>query len=150
LAVERYCRAGWRDSWRGVTALAALLVAGCGGANTLYPVGGTVYLDGQPAKELAGGTVTFNSGELHKSASGQIHADGTYRLGSLRQDDGVLAGKYEVTVAPPEAAARGERGGRPRTAPALVFEGPTEREVTVERRANDIPLHLRRKPAPPH
>jgi hypothetical protein len=131
-------------------ALAVLLVAGCSGANTLYPVHGTVYLDGQPATELAGGTVTLNSGELHKSASGQIQTDGTYRLGSLRQDDGALPGKYEVTVAPPEGAARSERGGRRRAAPLLVFEGPTEREVTVERRANDIPLHLRRKPAPPH
>jgi hypothetical protein len=143
--VTRSCRAAYRGLLLGVT----LLIAGCGGANTPYPVGGTVYLDGQPAKELAGGTVTFNSPELRKSASGTIQADGTYRLGSLKQDDGALPGKYDVTVAPPEVAAAGERGGRRRAAPPLVFEGPTEREVTVERGANDITLHLRRKPAPP-
>src|SRR5260370_28377297 len=129
-----------------MSARVALGAAGCNGANSPYPVQGTVYLDGQPAKELAGGTVTFNSNELRKSASGQIQADGSYRLGSLKQDDGALPGNYEVTVAPPEVAAGGERGGRRRLAPPLVFEGPKEREVTVERRANDIPIQLHRKP----
>jgi hypothetical protein len=132
-----------RVLWLGVTALVA---AGCtGGADTPYPVCGTVYLDGQPAKELAGGTVTFTSGQLHKMASGVIKADGTYCLGSLRADDGAIPGKYEVTVSPPETAGSGERGkGRP-AARGVVFGLPKEPQVTVERKSNDIPIHLHRK-----
>jgi hypothetical protein len=130
----------------GVTALAALVAAGCGGgADTPYPVGGTVYLDGQPAKELVGGTVTFSSSELHKMASGMIKPDGTYRLGSLTAEDGAVPGKYEVTVSPPETAGAGERGkGRP-AAKGVVFGLPKDLQVTVERKSNDIPIHLRRK-----
>src|SRR5262249_17495889 len=98
------------------------------------------------AKELAGGTVTCSSTELHKSASGEIQADGTYRLGSLKKNDGAVPGTYQVTVSPPETTAAGERGGGRRPAPSpVLFEGPENPEVTVEPRANDIPIHLRRR-----
>jgi hypothetical protein len=128
-----------------VTATAALVAAGCaGGADAPYPVHGTVFLDGQPAKELAGGTVTFNSTELHKSASREIQADGTYRLGSLKKDDGAIPGKYAVTVSPPEVPAAGERGSRRAAVKPASFEDPKNLEVTVERRTNDIPVQLRR------
>jgi hypothetical protein len=124
---------------------AAFVAAGCGGgADSPSPVHGTVYLDGMPAKELAGGTVTFNSEELHKSASGEIQADGSYRLGSLREDDGAIPGKYQVTVSPPEVSGAGERGGRSPEAKLVSFRGPETREVTVERKTNDIPIHLQR------
>jgi hypothetical protein len=138
-----------RPSWRGLllvlTAVAGLVAAACGGGeNTLYPVHGTVYLDGEPAKELAGGTVTFNSSELHRSASGQIEADGTYRLGTLKKHDGAVPGKYRVTVSPPEISEAGERGNRGPAAKPVSFEGPKDVEVTVERRANEIPVQLQR------
>jgi hypothetical protein len=140
----------WRGLLLGATAGAALVAAGCGGgANAPYPVEGTVFLDGQPAKELAGGTVTFNSTALHKSASGEIQADGTYRLGSLKQDDGAIPGKYQVTVSPPETAGAGERGSRRPGAKPVAFEEPKNLEVTVERTTNDIPIRLKRKTARP-
>jgi hypothetical protein len=133
----------------GVTAVAALVAAGCGGgANTPYPVQGTVFLDDQPATELAGGTVTFNSPQLHKSASGAIEADGTYRLGTWKKDDGALPGKYEVSVSPPESAGTGERRRRSRGAKPVSFETPKNLEVTVEQTTNDIPIHLRRSGTP--
>jgi hypothetical protein len=125
-------------------AAAASVAAGCGGANSSYPVQGTVYLDGQPAEELAGGTVTFNSPELHKSASGTIEANGTYRLGGVKKGDGAIPGKYQVTVSPPEAPASGERGGRRGAAKTVRFEVPKDLEVTVERKSNDIPIQLHR------
>jgi hypothetical protein len=128
----------------GVAAAAALAAAGCGGANAPYPVRGTVYLDGEPAKELAGGTVFFNSAELHKSASGSIDAEGNYRLGGVKKDDGAIPGKYQVTVSPPETSGSGERGGRRPAAKAVAFEAPKNLEVTVERKANDIPIQLHR------
>ena len=128
-----YCL-GWRGLFLGATVLAVL---GCG-ANTRYPVKGTVSLDGQPATELAGGTVTFNSSELHQSASAAIRADGTYELTAV-------PGKYQVTVSPREAAPTGERGPRKvPTVKAVRFE-QGKLEVTVERGGNDIPIPLHRR-----
>src|SRR5262249_61777492 len=94
--IDRRCR---RGLLLGVTAVAAFAAAGCaGGADTPHPVKGTVYFDGQPAKELAGGTATFNSTELHKSASGEIQAERTYPLGSPAKDDVAIPGPYPVAV----------------------------------------------------
>jgi hypothetical protein len=100
-------------------------------------------LDDQPATELAGGTVTFTSSELRKSASGEIQADGSYRLGSLTKDDGAIPGKYEVTVSPPETPVQGERKKR-QDAAAVPVLAAEKLEVTVEAKTNDVPIHLHR------
>jgi hypothetical protein len=145
--LHRACRPGFCC---GVAVMVALVAAGCGGgADSLYAVRGTVYLDGQPAKELAGCTVTFTSSELHRSASGEIQADGTYCLGSLTKDDGAIPGKYQVTVSPPERAGGGDRGKKQPGAIGVSFEQPTNPEVTVEQRTNDIPIQLQRSKSAP-
>jgi hypothetical protein len=134
----------------GVAVMIALVAAGCGGgADSLYTVRGTVYLDGQPAKELAGYTVTFTSSELHRSASGEIQADGTYSLGSLTKDDGAIPGKYQVTLSPPERAGGGERGKKLPGAKGVSFQQPDNQEFTVEQRTNDIAIHLQRSKSAP-
>jgi hypothetical protein len=139
-----------RGLYCGVTMMAAFVAAGCGGgADSPYPVHGTVFLDGQPATELAGGTVTFTSTELHRSASGEIQANGSYCLGSLTKDDGAIPGKYQVTVSPPEKVAAGERGKGPSRAKGVSFEQPKILEVTVEKRSNDIPIQLQRSKSAP-
>jgi hypothetical protein len=127
----------------------AFVAAGCAGPNSPYPVKGTVYLDGQPATELAGGTVMFDSGELHKSASGEIQADGTYRLGSLTKNDGAIPGAYHVTVSPPESAPAGERGKRVPGTKSAAFVEPQDLVVTVEQKTNDIPIQLQRRGTAP-
>jgi hypothetical protein len=129
----------------GLAAAIAFVATGCAGPNDAYPVKGTVLLDGQPATELAGGTVTFDSAELHKSASGEIQADGTYRLGSLKKDDGAIPGTYQVTVSPPETAPSGERGKPPSGVKSAAFVEPKNLEVTVERKTNDIAIQLERR-----
>ena len=132
----------------GLAVAAAIVIGGCSGADSPYPVHGTVLLDGQPATELAGGTVVFTSSQLHKSASGRIEADGTYRLGSLAKDDGALPGQYEVSVSPPEGEASSERKGNRSAAKPMTFVAPPNLQVTVERKNNDIPIELhRQKPA---
>jgi hypothetical protein len=130
-----------------VLVAAALVVAGCSGGNSPHPVQGTVFLDGQPATELAGGTVMFNSSELGRSASGEIQADGTFRLGSLKKDDGALPGKYQVTVSPPETPPAGERGRRGGGSKGIAFEEP-KIEVVIEAKSNDVPIQLRRRKGP--
>jgi hypothetical protein len=125
--------------------VAAFVAAGCAGANDAYPVKGTVFLDGQPATELAGGTVTFDSVELHKSASGEIQTDGTYRLSSLTKNDGAVPGTYQVMVSPHETASAGERGKQGPAAKSAAFVEPKNLEVTVERKTNDISIQLQRR-----
>jgi hypothetical protein len=121
---------------------AALLATGCSRGSD-YPVHGTVYLDDEPAKELAGATVTFNSTELHRSASGDVQANGTYQLGNL------IPGTYRVTVSPPETASGSERGGRHPAAKPVAFEPLKDIDVTVEPKTNDIPIKLHRKKTTP-
>jgi hypothetical protein len=129
-----------------VTVVAAFIAAGCGGGpNTPYPVRGTVFLDGEPATELAGWTVVFSSGELHKGASGVIKEDGTYSLGSSSANDGAIPGKYEVTVSPPDTEGQRERVKKRPAVKAAPFAQPKNLVVTVEMQTNDIPIKLQRK-----
>jgi hypothetical protein len=136
-----------RSLFLGLAAATAFAAAGCN-ANGCYPVRGMVYLDGQPATELAGGTVTFDSAELHRSASGAIREDGSYRLSSFGRDDGAMPGTYQVTISPPETPPAGERGKHAATKSAAFIE-PKDLQVTVEPKGNDIPIELhRRTPGP--
>lgn len=129
-----------------------LILAGCGGgANRPYPVYGKItYEDGQDARELAGGTVTFNSEELHKSATGNIQEDGSYRLTSIDKDDGTVPGHYKIMILPPVVSGGGDRD---RAAPVVrkrVIDPryeklkTTDLQADVAAKSNDIPLQVRR------
>jgi hypothetical protein len=60
--------------------------------------GKVTYNDGKPVTE---GLVVFESSEGPAStARGEIHADGSFELGTHKPGDGVVAGKYRVLVAP--------------------------------------------------
>ena len=80
---------------------------GCGGAKT-YPVEGTVIFKetGQPAKELAGYSVSTESekaGDDGKkySGSGQITPEGTFKISTFAANDGLMVGKHLVAISPP-------------------------------------------------
>jgi hypothetical protein len=91
----------WADVW---AVCALLVISGCGSG--MYPVRGqVVWSDGAPAKELAGGLVSFDSIVADISATGQIQPDATFSLSSLKKDDGLPPGTYQVLVAPPEPDA---------------------------------------------
>jgi hypothetical protein len=68
--------------------------AGCGGGTKMYPVEGTVTLDGQP---LEGAVVTFTSSDGNAVATGVTSASGKFKLLSGGQE-GAKAGTYKVTV----------------------------------------------------
>ncbi len=77
-----------------------LICSGCG--RTTYPVNGTVvWQDGSPAKELAGGSVEFESGEKNLSASGEIRSDGSFTLTTFKKGDGAPPGTYKVLITEP-------------------------------------------------
>jgi hypothetical protein len=71
----------------------ALVTAGCGGGKKLYPVEGTVTIDGEP---LEGAMVIFTSGDS-TSAAGITSASGKFKL-LTDGKEGAPAGTYKVTV----------------------------------------------------
>lgn len=72
-----------------------------GGCNTsgVHPVDGLVtWSDGSPAKELAGSLIFFEQPEKQVSARGQIAADGSFKLTTLKENDGAPAGEHIVLI----------------------------------------------------
>src|SRR5262249_51453037 len=130
------------------SALAGL--AGCRGRGGPYPVRGTVvWEDGQPATELRGYTVTFESEALHKSATGDIGADATFQLTTVQSGAGAVPGRYKVTLTPPPPPEAGERGQKPRRLtqvldPRYQRLEQTDLTATVEAESNEIQLKVKR------
>jgi hypothetical protein len=131
-------------------ALALLAVAGCSSDPRMpYPVKGVIiYENGQPAKELAGYSVSFMpaSGEGLPSSFGNVEGDGTFVLSCKKKGDGAVAGKHHVVVSPPEP--EDEEGDKPKRRPALskvsLDPATAAQEVTVEPKSNDITLKVKR------
>jgi hypothetical protein len=74
--------------------LAVIAVAGCGRSG-LHPVRGRVaFADGAPVPT---GRVVVSYGD-GKASWGSINPDGTFRLGTLKQSDGMRPGTYRVAV----------------------------------------------------
>jgi hypothetical protein len=72
-----------------------IFLAGCGGSN-LPSVTGTVTLDGQA---LDGAVVLFNpDGPGGQVATGVTDSRGNFKMGTIKQGDGVHPGKYKVTI----------------------------------------------------
>jgi hypothetical protein len=86
---------------KSLTVMIVLLGAcsGCGmsaGANlALIPVKGKVTYKGRP---LAQGSVTFESQDSGKRATGKLQADGTFVLSTYKEGDGVVAGDHSVII----------------------------------------------------
>lgn len=70
---------------------------GCGGEGlpTRVPVEGTVLYKQKP---LAGATVSFQSKEAPRSASGITDAQGKFTLTMYEPNDGAMAGEHKITV----------------------------------------------------
>lgn len=66
-----------------------------------FPVEGKVtFKGGGDAKELAGYGVTFESQEQKVSASGEVQADGTFKMSTFTEGDGAVPGKHKVAITP--------------------------------------------------
>ena len=89
-----------RSAKRFWTCLAAVsvvtaLVSGCNGDKLkTYPVTGSVEIEG--AGDLKVGQVVFSNDTI--TAKGSITNEGTFKLGTYADGDGVPAGTYKVTV----------------------------------------------------
>jgi hypothetical protein len=126
----------------GCLAGLACHLTGC--ASGLYPVQGTVVFDdGQAARELAGGFVTFQSLESDVSSQGAIQGDGSFALSTQAENDGALPGRYRVLVTPPA------RHTSERAPPAIIdrrYADPatSDLEATIEPKTNRVHLRIRR------
>jgi hypothetical protein len=127
-------------------------VLGCGAGRRTYPVDGRIeFDDGQPAKELVGGSVEFDLIGGKTSARGKIGKDGTFRMTTYEPDDGALPGRHRVLIKPP-VVTQDVKGP-----PADVMDRRYQTyqtsglEVSVEEKSNRITLkieHAKAKPPP--
>ena len=75
-------------------ALAAFLLAGCGGRPARYPVSGRVLIDGKPI--TTGFVRVLPKGD--RMSYGNIEEDGRFTLGCYEQADGCVPGTHAATV----------------------------------------------------
>jgi hypothetical protein len=75
-------------------------VCGCGASGNVktYPVKGLVTFDGKPM--VGGGAISLipATNQPGKTAAGIIKPDGTYVLGTYKDDDGSMAGDFKVVI----------------------------------------------------
>jgi hypothetical protein len=138
-------RLGRRALWGAVVGLGCLCLGGCG-SQGFYPVHGKlVYADTEePVKELAGFEVIFTSEKLGKSARGTIQKDGSFQLGTVKDNDGALPGEYVVTLTQPFREPE-----RPYVGDRVVdraYEDPakTDLKAAVQPQKNEFQFKLRR------
>ena len=123
--------------------LCVLAAAGCDSRPPTYPVSGKVVWEGgQPATELNGGFVTLDSFELMVSAMGSIGPDGTFKVNTFEDKEGVPAGEFKVAVSrPPELEETGVWVPLPRRYESI---GSSDLILTVEPKENQVTLKLER------
>lgn len=84
-----------------IAILALSLLVGCGTAKTV-PVNGKVqFKDGKDGSSLAGYVISLESTEQNVSGSGEVQADGTFRISTYGDNDGAVPGKHRVAITPP-------------------------------------------------
>lgn len=87
-----------------------LAILGCGGTTSkakVYPVRGTVRVNGQTEK---GVIVMFNPVGGSTRLIAVTEADGTFQLSTHGKYDGAPPGEYKVTLAWPEYSPEGDPG----------------------------------------
>jgi hypothetical protein len=123
-------------------ALVLALAAGCGSTNT-YPVRGkVVFKDGTP---LTGGLILLRPVEekLQVSVRGDIQQDGSFVLGTYKEDDGAFPGKYQVAITPPPRPKRREKPiGKAIVDPRFESYETSGLEVEVKRGKNDFKIEV--------
>jgi hypothetical protein len=121
-------------------ALFLAMATGCGSGKTA-PVGGkVVFKDGTP---LTAGQVVFRpvDEKLQVSARGDIEQDGTFILGTYKDGDGAVPGKYQALINPPPRPKKREKAiGKPIIDPRFSSYETSGLEFEVTNRKNDFTI----------
>jgi hypothetical protein len=80
--------------------IAAAGLTGCGGPKLVPVEGQVLWDDGTPAKELAGCIVESTVPGSAVTSRGTIDADGRFKLGTDKPDDGAEPGTHQVAITP--------------------------------------------------
>ena len=110
--------------WAWCVLAVAIVATGCGRSGPVLPVNGIVTMDGQP---LDGAAVTFYPEEGSRTMGGTARTgtDGKFVILGAKGEQGLVAGKYKVTVS--------KMKGGP------VTDEPTLAAVTEAELKSDLP-----------
>ncbi len=126
-----------KRAWLAALTVCAVLTGFCGCGKELYPVSGTlVWEDGQPATELKGATIYFESTEHRSVSRGAVQESAQFQLTTDRPEaygpDGVPPGVHRVYVIDAESTLMKPRFRRPETSGLEVtvpLTGPVELRI---------------------
>lgn len=145
----------------------AVTLTGCGSSDqvTVYPVKGTITLEGKAMP--GGGTIAFIplQKQKGKAPGGEIREDGSYEMTTYSTGDGSMAGEFRVvivqavTIEPQQAVPDGQPIPQGSMEPITVAEEdriPLEYsdpvrsplKVKVEAKKNELNFDLQRKLEP--
>jgi len=120
-----------------------LLMAGCGHKGPkLYPVKGSVFINGEPAKDV---NIMFTpvappeDGGTPLSPAAATEEDGSFRLMSFEPDDGAPAGEYQVTISFPMSRFNKNLNGIDRLKGKYSNPKTSGLTATVEPKSNTLP-----------
>ena len=125
------------------------VILGCGSpTEKTYSVEGkVVWGDGQPAAELAGGTVELqliDQAARKVSPHGEIQSDGSFTLRSYESSDGAPAGKYRALVVPKKSMDAEDAEDPCVMDPRFEQYDSSGLEVTIIPEDNQITLRIQR------
>lgn len=145
-------------STAGLVSLLLITAFGCGSDKvSVYPVSGTITLDGEPMK--GGGSIAFvpTGKDAGKAPGGEIDEEGNYVLNTYASRDGSMAGSFRVVISQviaeePEATPDGSPPPVQKAAlspkyfiPAIYSDVKnTPLKATVETSENEINFDLKR------
>jgi len=119
------------------------LASGCGKKGpVLYPVKGSVRINGEPAKDV---NVMFTpvappeGGAVPLSPAAVTGEDGSFRLMSFKPGDGAPAGDYQVTITYPMNRFNKHLSGIDRLRGKFSNPKKSGLTVKVEPKSNDLP-----------
>jgi hypothetical protein len=141
--------------------LLIVLLTGCSpsGQVKTYPVKGLITFEGKPM--AGGGSISLipTTDQPGKTAAGIIKPDGTYVLGTYKEDDGSMAGEFRVVIFQ-ETVKEGvaTKDGTAPTSAAATTVAPADRipilyandrqtplTATIDPRPNEINFDLKRQ-----
>src|SRR5262245_23978997 len=127
--------------WRvGLLVAMVSIASGCSDTNFVPVSGRITHKDGSP---VTAGMVIFEPENQKVSARGEIHADGTFQLGTNSNTDGAMEGDYKVLIAPPPLPEEGKRLRSPIAAKYLSLETtPLKCKVSRDRSKNKFNIEV--------